>query len=98
MGRSNIGHSNIGPSIFGAPMGSRLAVTLQSPRLCTNTPLGAALELAREVADFLLGRLALVGCRSSRLALGLIAAWSGAVSGQSVSFVAWFASKCKLYQ
>ena len=42
-------------------MGSRLAVTLESLRLCTSTPLCAALDIAKEAADFLLGKVALVG-------------------------------------
>ena len=88
MGRSNIGRSNIGPSIFGAPMGSRLAVTLESLRLCTNTSLGAALDIAREAADFLLGKLALRNESSCNWqALGLACAHGRPGAGQSAGGV-----------
>lgn len=84
-----IGHSNIGPSIFGAPMGSRLAVTLGSLRLCTSTALCAALDIPREAAHFLLGKLALLGYESSCnwQALGLACAHGRPGAGQSAGGV-----------
>ena len=87
-------------------MGSRLAVTLESLRLCTSTALGAALDIAREAADFLLGKLALGNESSCNWqALGLACAHGRPGAGQSTGgsrvcaafvVVAWLASKCKL--
>ena len=87
-------------------MGSRLAVTLESLRLCTSTALGAALDIAREAADFLLGKLALGNEPSCNWqALGLACAHGRPGAGQSTGgsrvcaafvVVAWLASKCKL--
>ena len=88
-------------------MGSRLAVTLESLRLCTSTALGAALDIAREAADFLLGKLAFHRNESSCnwQALGLACAHGRPGAGQSTGgsrvcaafvVVAWLASKCKL--
>ena len=66
-----VGPSNWDTPIWGTRIGPlrrsngvlpirRLAVTLQSLRLCTNTALGAAVQLASEVAAVLLGKLPLV--------------------------------------
>ena len=106
-----VGPSNWDTPIWGTRIGPlrrsngvlpirRLAVTLPSPRVCTNTPLGAAVQLDSEVAAFLLGKLPVVfpavvarccsWCRPCGMAISRALHCS-----LSASLVAWFASKCR---